>query len=76
MAWGARPEHKPLITQCKNLIEQSDWEVKVPHCYREANQVVDKLANLGIGRELGVVSLYLSLRMFWIFYMQMMEVEL
>lgn len=47
--------NKQLIIQCKQLIEWTDWEVKITHCYREANQVVDKLANLGINNEIGIV---------------------
>lgn len=42
------PEHYHLITQCKSLINWDGWEVLVSHCYREANQVADKLANLGV----------------------------
>jgi len=37
------PVHKPLITQCKKLIGRYDWEVKITQCYREANQVAEKL---------------------------------
>ncbi|KAJ8447141.1 hypothetical protein Cgig2_022870 [Carnegiea gigantea] len=37
------------------LIAQSTWEIKVTHCYREANQVADRLVNLGIHKEVGVV---------------------
>jgi len=40
-----------LIPQCKQLIAKDDWEVQVSYWYREANQVVDRLANLGIDRE-------------------------
>ncbi|KAJ8451425.1 hypothetical protein Cgig2_017816 [Carnegiea gigantea] len=47
------PIHKLLITQCKNLMERTDWEIKVTHCYREANQVADKFANLGITSDVG-----------------------
>ena len=47
--------HKPLITQCKLLIERNDWEVKVSHCYREANWVADKLASLGINSDVGII---------------------
>jgi len=41
-------EHEPLLNSCKKLIQSQDWVVKISHCYREANQVADKLANLGI----------------------------
>ena len=47
--------HKPLILQCKELIAQSTWEIKVMHCYREANQVADRLSNLSIDKKVGVV---------------------
>ena len=46
------PVNKPFITQRKQLIERTDWEIKITHCYREANQVADKLANLGINNEI------------------------
>ncbi|KAJ8436976.1 hypothetical protein Cgig2_012263 [Carnegiea gigantea] len=41
-------EHAPLLSECKSLIESRDWEVKVSHCFREANQVADHLANLSL----------------------------
>lgn len=41
-------EHAPLLTECKNLIDWSNWDVHISHCFREANQVADVLANLGI----------------------------
>ena len=47
--------HKPHITQCKQLIERDDWEIKITHYYREANQVAEKLANLGLDNDIGVV---------------------
>ncbi|KAJ8431108.1 hypothetical protein Cgig2_027415 [Carnegiea gigantea] len=49
------PVHKPLITQCKLLIGRSDWEVKVSHRYRVANQVVDRVASFGFNSYVGVV---------------------
>jgi len=49
------PIHMPLITQCKQLIARDDREVKVSSYYWEANQVADKLANLGIDTKVGVM---------------------
>ena len=40
--------HHTIIQCCKSLMEANDWEVRISHCYREANQVADTLANLGI----------------------------
>ena len=53
MDW--RPEHTSLLQQCKTLITDSDWEVHISHCYREANKVTDRLANMGIGIETGII---------------------
>jgi len=41
--------------KCKDVIAREDWEVKIPHFYSKVNCVVDRLANLGIGKDLGVV---------------------
>jgi len=41
--------------QCRDLIEREGWEVKISLCYREVNRVADKLANLGVEKEVGVV---------------------
>ena len=41
-------EHEPLMDRCKKLIQSQDWEIKISHCYRETNQVVDKLDNMRI----------------------------
>ena len=30
------------------LISRNEWEVKVTHCYREANRAADWLANFGV----------------------------
>lgn len=49
------PEHAGLLHQCKALLIARDWEVYVSHCYREANQVADILANMGIGIDMGVI---------------------
>ncbi|KAJ8437489.1 hypothetical protein Cgig2_007466 [Carnegiea gigantea] len=32
----------------RDLIESPGWEVLLGHCYREANQVADRLANMGV----------------------------
>ena len=37
-----------FIQRCTKLIETPGWEVLINHCYREANQVADILANLGV----------------------------
>ena len=42
-------EHWNLIKQCRELIADSSWEVHISHCFREANRVADKLANIGVG---------------------------
>ena len=36
----------PLICDCRKLLEQ-DWEVRVQHIYREANECADALAKWG-----------------------------
>ena len=48
------PAYHSLIKQCKLLIDWAGWVVKISHCFREANQVADKLANLGVESQLGV----------------------
>ena len=39
-------EHKPLLHQCQELINQDGWHVTISHCFREANKVADALANI------------------------------
>jgi len=34
------------------MIDRHRWEVKITHYYREANQVTDKLANMGVNMSL------------------------
>ena len=46
-------EHTQLLNQCKRLLDEDTWETRITHCYREANQVTDKLTNLGLSRPLG-----------------------
>ena len=48
-------EFSPLIDQCRLLIEWEGWEVKLSHCFRETNQVADKLAKLGLDMSIGVL---------------------
>ena len=36
----------PLICDCRNLLEQ-DWEVRIQHIYREANECANALAKQG-----------------------------
>ena len=51
-AWS--PFHKFLLKQCTELLSWNGWEVKVTHCFREANQTADRLANLEVTLDLGV----------------------
>ena len=52
MQW--HPEHQFLLQQCYNLMGKESWEVKISHCYREANQVADILAHREVDDMLGV----------------------
>ena len=48
---GDPPSSSPyihLIRKCMALISRSDWEVKIMHCFREANRAADLLANFGV----------------------------
>ena len=40
--------HAGIVHQCRRLIDSPGWEVVLEHCYREANQVADRLANMGV----------------------------
>ena len=40
--------YRYLVSQCQEFLNSPDWEVVVEHCFREANQAADFLANLGI----------------------------
>ena len=40
--------HEAIVKRCKGLLESLDWAMVVSHCYREANQVTDALANIGV----------------------------
>ena len=48
------PEYTGLVQQCKQHLNWEGWEVKISHCFRETNQVADRLANMGIEDSLGV----------------------
>ena len=48
------PKLRGLLRQCKQLLDWEGWEVKISHCYREANQVADILAKLGSEDSVGV----------------------
>ena len=42
------PENYSLVRQCTDLLSSTGWQVRVSHCYREANKVADKLVNIGV----------------------------
>ena len=46
IAWSL--EHEALLCNYANLIYSGGQEVKIKRCHKEANQVVDKLTNMGI----------------------------
>ncbi|KAJ8435726.1 hypothetical protein Cgig2_017705 [Carnegiea gigantea] len=50
-------EEEQGIHDLPDLITGSEWMVRVTHCFREANQVTDRLANLGVMTSLGVTVL-------------------
>ena len=37
-----------IIRKCHAFIKRDGWEVKITHCYREANRAADWLANYGV----------------------------
>ena len=37
-----------LIKKCRALLSRDEWEVRVTHCFREANRAADWLANYGV----------------------------
>jgi len=46
-----------LVKQSQELLNLSDWDVKVEHCYRESNQAADLLANMGLAQSTASVIL-------------------
>ena len=52
MAWCRY--HRILLLQCRDLIYWDRWNVRISHCFRDANQTADGLANLGVTMNLGV----------------------
>lgn len=57
MSWC--PKHVGLLHQCKALLKDSNWDIYISHCYREANQIADRLVNMGIGMGSGVTYYFL-----------------
>jgi len=49
-----RSEYHGLIHQCRTLLAWECWETRITHCFREANQVADRLANIGVQGSPGV----------------------
>ena len=43
-----RPKYHFLVQQCRQMLCEEDWVVDITHCFRETNQVADKLAKMGI----------------------------
>ena len=41
-------------------MDWGEWEIRITHCFREANQVADKLANMGIECSLEVRTYHAS----------------
>ncbi|KAJ8422385.1 hypothetical protein Cgig2_012101 [Carnegiea gigantea] len=51
-------KHQPLhfiIKECQALVSSCEWEVKLHHCYREANRAVNHFANLGVDQNTPIV---------------------
>ncbi|GJX15037.1 non-LTR retroelement reverse transcriptase, partial [Tanacetum coccineum] len=51
---GGIIRHSPAfytVKNCRNLLKSLDWEVKLEHCYREANRAADWLENHGCEQE-------------------------
>lgn len=45
------------LNHIRNLLEDSEWRVKVAHIYREGNRAADWLANQGVLQEAGIIIL-------------------
>ncbi|KAL2934347.1 hypothetical protein RDABS01_017466, partial [Bienertia sinuspersici] len=44
-------EYFHILNFCRNIIKQTNWNVKLEHCYREGNWVADWLTNKGVEQE-------------------------
>lgn len=40
-----------ILNNCRKLINSSNWNIHINHCYREGNKVVNKLVNIGVVQE-------------------------
>ncbi|GKD37572.1 non-LTR retroelement reverse transcriptase [Tanacetum coccineum] len=40
-----------IVKKCRDLLKNTKWEVKLEHCYREANRTANWLANRGFKQE-------------------------
>ena len=47
--YGWHKRYAFLVRQCEILMEELGWELPMSHCYREANQATNKLANMWVG---------------------------
>jgi len=54
--YHCHPEHHFLVQKCRRLLYETAWDVKITHCFRETNQVADKLANIGVTRSLEAIT--------------------
>jgi len=53
--YHCHPELHFLVQTCRRLLYATAWDVKITHCFRETNQVADKLANMGVTGRLGAI---------------------
>ena len=44
-----------IVKNCKELLHDLRWSIKLSHCYRKSNRVANRLANLGIGQSTPIV---------------------
>jgi len=49
------PELHFLGQTCRRLLYANGWDVEITHCFRETNQVADRLANIGVTGRLGAI---------------------